>query len=93
MECNFDHVITRGIVQTIYHDLDFDYRIKFGDTFEAFYGDRDFVASMLSHNEQCTISFLQTCHPPGDFVANIAGNAGYSCPCVRSYYVYPHGYT
>ena len=92
MECNFDHIFARGVVQTIYHDLDFDYRIKFGDIWGAFYGDRDFVASLLPSSDSCTMSILQTCHLPGDVIANMTENTGYSCPCLRSYYVYPHSY-
>ena len=93
MECNFDHVYTRGIIQTIYHDLDLDYEVKFGDSLMTFYRNEVFVSSLLLRNERCIRPILQTCHSPGDYVANITENAGYSCPCVRSYHVYPDDYT
>ena len=91
VECNFDQVYTRGIIQTIYHDIDYqlDYPLKVGDTLSTLYANESFVDSMLMNSERCIRSILQTCHPPGDYVANMTENEGYTCPCVRLFNTYP----
>ena len=89
MECNFDDIFNRGIIKTIYHDLDIRDQDNFGDTIPLLFGSSSFFSSMLWNNDRCIWSILQTCRPPGDYVANITENTGFSCPAVRTYSVYP----